>query len=168
MASIHSNADITIYASGCHDSSQSLFSPRNDITTQEKSIDYLNGKEVFIATRLPHEATFVLRAPKGAQKDFALIERGWIYQEVYLSRRMLSFTKYAIEWMCNETFGCECNFHVFGQTVPKQLGKQGQTGFAHPVYKSRKWSEIVEAYSRRKFTFECSRLPTLAGIARYL
>jgi hypothetical protein len=109
----------------------------------------------------------VFRAPGRAEKDFASVERGWIYQEVYLSHRLLSSTKHEISWMCYETFGCECNFHVFGQPVPKQLGKQGHTGFTYPAYKSMKWSEIVEAYSRRKFTFEGDRLPALAGIVRY-
>jgi hypothetical protein len=42
--------------------------------------------------------------------EFPLLQRGWVYQERYLSPRVLHFLNNELMWECNDMNACECGF----------------------------------------------------------
>ncbi|KAK0710600.1 heterokaryon incompatibility protein-domain-containing protein, partial [Lasiosphaeris hirsuta] len=84
-----------------------------------------------------------------------LLGRGWVYQEQWLSRRILHFTQHELVWVCNETTACECGRNQFG-VAPSTF---------EVSCRPSRWEDMVHEYSSRAFTQMTDRLPALAGIA---
>ncbi|KAK3356628.1 heterokaryon incompatibility protein-domain-containing protein [Lasiosphaeria hispida] len=162
MAQVYSNAELTVAATWCHGSGQSLFSRRND-SDNEFAVAHLpsvsDRPPLFIRRAPPH---FQWTTGSDAASDsepfclWPLLSRGWVYQEQWLSRRILHFTRHELVWVCNETTACECAQNQFG-TAHSTVGEvSGQPS---------RWQDIVHEYSSRAFTQVTDRLPALAGIA---
>lgn len=90
-------------------------------------------------------------------------ERGWTFQERYLSRRVLFFGEHGL------FFECRMHRRLEGYESPiqrslafyKHLENNDDWAILH-----MSWKRIVEEFSARSFTFEKDRLPALAGLAK--
>ncbi|KAF3071705.1 hypothetical protein CFAM422_006280 [Trichoderma lentiforme] len=166
MASIYTNAELTVAASWCDQPDQSLF--RDHSTPQEISVDVaqIDGQSIFIRRRKHHftwlgiESSADTMAAENPDFEWPLLNRGWVYQEQLLSRRMLHFTQNELIWECFEETRCECgwynnNTRIFG---------------ARDWYKrspaSKAWSQVIKGYAKRPLTVTTDRLPALAGIGK--
>jgi len=156
MASIYANAELTIAATWCTDSGQSLFRNRGDDEYFPTDVTYVGDNPVFIREMLPH--IFEGDEHPNAAEEWPLLSRGWVFQEQVLSRRMLHFTRQEVVWQCKTTRACECGSYIFDRDE-----QRGFTGPADAI--SRPWPDIIEQYSGRNFTFLKDKLPALAGIA---
>ncbi|KAE8441884.1 hypothetical protein EG329_004190 [Mollisiaceae sp. DMI_Dod_QoI] len=104
-----------------------------------------------------------------------LLSRAWIFQERFLSPRVLHFHAASLVWECHsalylEPYGLE-DFSIQRTTsdIPLRLKKVfAKLDFpettslleAHDL-----WLSFVSEYSRLKLTYETDRLPALSGIA---
>lgn len=166
MASVYSNAYLTISASVSTSPDSGLFYPENSYLPtfgppwghpQPMSIDVI-----------------VLGS---------LAKRGWCLQERCLSRRILHFGEQQIHWECP---GATCSEHVGrdptqspehvldmfspmvlgprgfrGEPEPEQQRLQGQHVYEDPYHR---WYEIMKDYTGRLLTKETDRIPALLGL----
>jgi hypothetical protein len=93
-----------------------------------------------------------VRSPYYSSNDFedirgSWIDRGWVFQEKFLSRRLL-------------IFGGNMLHPEFGEAstlMPRMVGTS-------LTYNS--WRQLVHIYSGSQLTFEKDRLPAISGLAR--
>ncbi|KAK4452696.1 heterokaryon incompatibility protein-domain-containing protein [Podospora aff. communis PSN243] len=186
MAHVYSNADVTVAATWCHGSGQSLFSSRHGSNFLDVDLPGTGCQSpMFVRLSIPHFQGkngaptlgmgdgYTDSASEGASQSgeddegqlttspnalWPLLGRGWVYQEQWLSPRIIHFTKHEIIWTCRETTACECSFYEFGKG-----NRHGPPTFEET--REWEWTAIVEQYCKRDFTQIADRLPALAGIA---
>jgi hypothetical protein len=82
--------------------------------------------------------------------------RGWTFQEQYLSRRILFFSKSTVFWECHELRDApRAREHFLG---PQLSGRV----FREPA--AADWTDIVQEYSGRFLSDPHDKLPALSGI----
>ena len=160
MASVYANAELTLAATWCAGSGQSLFQDNSKDNSTAVDVRDMDGTPVFLRPVWPH---YTGRDTEGllADTEWPLLTRAWVYQEQFLSRRMLHFTRHELFWECNEALICECRWYDPGDNSSAPL----QSHHKRPAA-SKEWSQIVSEYSRRDLTFRTDTLPALAGIAK--
>lgn len=119
--------------------------------------------------------------------DEPVFRRGWTFQELLLSPRVITFDNSQITLKCRETafrpvFDTHLNFDygcfdlpasVFGLQTDLDL-HPGRTQDERPVQRrlhndqEKVWRSIIEEYSRRDLTYFGDRLPGLAGMVSEL
>lgn len=182
MASIYKNATFTISAMHCGGSNESLFSDPKQ-TLPAGFVGHLGDIPVHLEHHIPHPFRYMLSREVGLE-DFDdtidpsldLLNRGWVYQEVLLSPRILYFLAKEIMWRCRRYTVCQCARHDFDDISKEShpygfkvdIGKIGKTYYAERgcrqlVYGN--WASIVKQYSAKDLTYPEDRLPALAGIA---
>lgn len=167
MADVYSNAELTLSATWVPGTGQSLFNPREDpgeFSTMDIGPIQPNGTHpFFLRPTMPHFDVDRLdvsnRRFVASPGSWPLMHRGWVYQEQFLSRRSLHFTRHELVWVCREKQTCECG----------RLD-QHQDDIPEDAYEPpSRWQTIIEAYSKRTLTKPSDRLPAIAGVAaRYL
>jgi Heterokaryon incompatibility protein (HET) len=161
MASVYANAELTLTATWCAGSGQSLFQDNSGNNSTAVDIRDVHGVPIFLRPLWPHYT--VRDAEEGllAETEWPLLTRAWVYQEQFLSRRMLHFTRHELFWECNEALDCECGWYRPGDNSTIPLISQ----YKQPAA-SKQWSQIISEYSKRNLTFKSDILPALAGIAK--
>ncbi|KAK5264440.1 hypothetical protein LTR96_010202 [Exophiala xenobiotica] len=90
-------------------------------------------------------------------------DRGWVLQEVLLSRRVLHFGHHCLAYSCLESFTCECS-ECRRPTINLRESFTGQVQLASVTV----WHMLVQNYTRRQLTVARDKLPAIAGLAAYL
>ncbi|KAK1829280.1 heterokaryon incompatibility protein-domain-containing protein [Podospora conica] len=162
MADVYSNAELTLSATWVPGVGQSLFCQRQDpaefSTTNIGPIQANGTRPCFIRPRIPHFNADNLETGWSdlyERKYWPLMDRGWVYQEQFLSRRSLHFMRHELIWICLEKHACECGL----------LHKTEENLEVDPDPPLTMWKSIVEAYSQRVLTKPSDRLPAIAGVA---
>jgi hypothetical protein len=147
MASVYQGSDLTIAAASSPNSYVGLF---------------LNT--VPPALRIDEDARFgvqMLRAFGGNEDEIhesILNQRGWVLQEIVLSRRVVYFTNNQVYWHCQSLLASEDGF------LERNDRKVPPNQF---VYEQDFWRGLILDYSRRDFTFTTDRLAALVGLIRW-
>ena len=169
MGDIYSDASLIISAALGEDSHAGLFFERDPRTTQPCTLDIQYPKEDGVLTR----ETFLVFHDWYMPEPAYLDERGWTFQEKYLSRRTLRFSQQGISWTCASKPASEGlpmgliplnNKSDFDRYIRTDAAG-GQSHRLDISQKLRWWYHITEIYSRRIFTRESDRLMALAGLA---
>ncbi len=171
MASIYTNAELTVAATWCATSGQSLFGDRSGSDFAQVDVaSTVDGDPVFLRRVLPHftwqdiaNNWFAGSDFVDAEREWPLLSRGWVYQEQLLSRRMLHLTRSELIWECSGgRMDCECGWYRASdesqQVLIRSQVKQPVAG--------KSWGTIVGEYSKRDLTFGTDKLPALAGVAQ--
>ncbi|KAE9379643.1 HET-domain-containing protein [Stipitochalara longipes BDJ] len=161
MASVYANAELTLAATWCADSGQSLFQDNSGTNITAVDVRDVDGTPIFLRPVWPHYTERDTEDDLLAETEWPLLTRAWVYQEQFLSRRMLHFTRHEIFWECNEELDCECGWYRPGNSSKIPLVSQ----YKRPAA-SKQWSQIISEYSRRDLTFKSDSLPALSGIAK--
>lgn len=98
MADIYENAYITIAATKSASSSGGCYSEISDKYVARPILGYQNA---FARVKLPGLPTHWSQF--GRQKELPLFNRGWIYQEIRLSHRVLHFCAQEVIWACRKS-----------------------------------------------------------------
>lgn len=155
MATIYRNSYITIAASICWHSHESMFPLSNEMSFLGPSGDSFSLQ---IRRRVDHCA------------KLPLMKRGWFFQERLLSPRVLHFGAGELIWECMEITTCECK--NINPEVIFWHGKARLHGgnLSHLVADGLKevWHSLVENYSRLKLTYESDIFPALSGAAKWM
>lgn len=187
MASIYSNAYITLAATGpardgCFFSrwiQPSLLNSNIKAPVHSHEITSRKTPNLKIYARLRLDGiynSFTSGVTISILEDSApLLSRAWVFQERFLSPRVLHFHSASLVWECRsalyiEPYGLE-DFSAQRTTsdVPLRL----KTIFAKLDYPEATslvevhdlWLSLISEYSRLKLTYETDRLPALSGIA---
>ncbi|PMD19534.1 hypothetical protein NA56DRAFT_705705 [Hyaloscypha hepaticicola] len=109
MASVYANAELTLAATWCAGSGQSLF--RDDSGNHNSTFDITekNGVSIFLRPVWPHYMERDAEEGLLAEAEWPLLTRAWVYQEQFLSRRTLHFTRHELFWACNKVLDCQNN-----------------------------------------------------------
>jgi hypothetical protein len=129
-----------------------------------------------------------IRWPSGISRPGEILStRGWTFQEMVLSPRILEYTSRQLEWNCNQGDKEETEFdddEPFAHDLYKglmwlrngsNLPQHSPEHFLqHPQYPNyqrsisiyRRWYLLIQGYSHRKLTKPTDRLPAMAGLAR--
>ncbi|KAI9777863.1 MAG: hypothetical protein M1839_008540 [Geoglossum umbratile] len=165
MANIYENAFITIAAGRAPDTLAGCYSK----TDPE-----------FIANLVPgyHDAYIRQEPPKfpthWGERDrsgvWPLLNRGWVYQEMRLSRRVLHFCSQEVMWECHTVRKSESG--CSDEDLDSDLPRYGWTKYENvPYWKLTEnprllWYRTVQEYSRLKLTFEEDKMPALAALTQ--
>lgn len=161
MASVYANAELTLAATWCAGSGQSLFQGNSGNQSSAVDVRDVDGTPIFLRPVWPHYTVRNTEEGLLAETEWPLLTRAWAYQEQFLSRRILHFTRHELFWECNEALDCECGWYRAGHNLVIPLVVQYKRLAA-----SKQWGQIISEYSRRNSTFKSDRLPALAGIAK--
>ena len=162
MAAYFSNARTTLAAAAAENSAMGLFSMWK---LQEEPIELqgmIDSQPYHLIARTPiiHSLDVNCNSPK-----FPLLGRGWVYQEITLSRRVLYFTSRELVWSCSSDAYCQCGLV---QEKPWPYIARIQEGYIGPIktYEPpdeltgakrdepwRLWHLYVSDISGRKFTY---------------
>jgi Heterokaryon incompatibility protein (HET) len=172
MAQYYQNSLVTIAATGCSEK-HGLFPP----ATRPKpynvvQLPYRNssgkhqGKFYVYQCDDQVEVSYGVGVPRSE-----LLQRGWVFQEWMLSRRLVCYTKRGVFYQCQTDPPRNENCEFIGSDV--WGGSMAQFTFLKPHFNfeaarslDKLWRELIEAYSGRHLTFpEKDRILALAGVA---
>lgn len=165
MADIYENAHVTIAATRAADSSGGCYSRRHP---------------KHLAKSVPgYEGVFASVEPTGLPVDFKLsaiplnlplLERGWVYQEMRLSRRVLHFCDEQVVWICQTSRRSEskCNDGVIDHfKTMKDISYEYMTHGIPSRDPKLLWYRCVHEYSRLQLTYpNKDRMAALAGLVK--
>ncbi|KAK2770106.1 tol protein [Colletotrichum kahawae] len=165
MSDIYENAYVTIAATRSADASGGCFSRRHP---------------KYLAEPVPgYEGVFVSVEPPGLPVDFKdsliksnlpLLDRGWVYQEMRLSRRVLHFCDEQVVWTCQTSGFSEgkCDDWATPPVITHEDMSYEQMPFGLPSKNPRLlWYRWVHEYSRLQLTYpDKDRMAALAGLAK--
>lgn len=173
MALIYKNATFTISATKSRGSYDSLFSDPAKIAAGAYIGEMARVGAVRLEESPAHPFSYVEDEEHLGGRGLSLLDRGWVYQEVLLSPRILYFLHDEIMWRCQDFSVCQCaryDADVNDYNTSIKVHTRGSrisyvsNGRKHQIA-SRSWAEIVFDYAGRQFTFPKDKLPALAGIA---
>lgn len=149
MGSIFTGSELTIAAASAEHSHQGLA-----LTVDGPRIYDLEND---IAIRWPAASLDLIT-------ESALYTRGWVFQEIVLSRRILNICSSQMYWHC-------CKF-----LRSEDGGRYSEKYFSHPATINSgsgqgiadKWQELIEHYSKTDFTYTVDRSPAILGPMRMM
>jgi hypothetical protein len=178
MASIYSNAFLTIAAASATDCHAGLHSTSGS-TQPFKKLEGCYSKDLYTHRLMPHVNEGQFRTGPAC---YPLLTRAWVYQERMLSPRILYFAGNEMNWECKQGRWCECGDMRYGlwdkgavQTASLRLEQQLARS-AHlqtPAATKRRrtsawifWAELVQGYALLDLSYTKDIFPALAGLAK--
>ncbi|KAF2669793.1 HET-domain-containing protein, partial [Microthyrium microscopicum] len=176
MCSVYENALVTFAAVDSPDNRTGMFLTSESRLTKKLDLRMADGTTSSVHARISrdrerlgiiHYNPFIQRA----SKTNILETRGWTFQELSLSTRILWFSCDELAWSCHEIGVCECK----PEPIPRSLCLSAN----HNVHPNRflactdddstswilEWMQIVDKFTLRHLSFQKDRLPALAGLA---
>jgi len=160
MAGIYSNAYLTLAASKATGPEDGCFSvtPRQYLSKEFEVIGLENKRVSTVYVRKPINHTV-----------WPLLKRGWVFQERFLSKRVLHFTGEEIVWECREQTLCECSHALTAWSPSDSLdSKSALDRHFSSVLVTQPgdiWRDIIARYTKLNLTFQKDILPALSGLA---
>jgi Heterokaryon incompatibility protein (HET) len=114
MASIYRQSYLTLCATRAVDGTSGLFTDTSDCMLKGSNSNEANF-QIFARQSIKH-MMYEFDA-----KSFPLLERGWVYQERFLSPRVLHFGPHELVWECTEEVDCECGKSKSSPLIPQRL-----------------------------------------------
>ena len=182
MGSYYACAKICIAASAASEGSVGCFFDRHPATVQPSPLPIrLSGSDastmflsrvdrVGVWMKIPDFMTPDGISPLGRVPP--LESRGWVVQEIIMSRRILKFGSSELEWVCDSKHASEGHpdekpplyahdkdcFDAL-RDLDSQISRFG------PRSKHNVWYDIVEHYTRCELSYKSDMLPALSGVA---
>lgn len=162
MAAYFSNACITLAASAAKDSSVPLFPT---CAPEPLHIEgHISGRPYHIMAlpSFPHP-----RGDSFRQEMFPLLQRGWVYQEIFLSPRVLHFSGGEVVYICRSDAWCQCDLADSNDHLSRNQVKETPhpSISRDPLQPWQVWNIYVSDLSYLSFTYEKDRLAAMAGLA---
>jgi hypothetical protein len=164
MGTIYKNGYLTIAAARSRHCGDDLFSPASAFET-------IHGNnqqgESFSLLLNPYGKSFAPASVYHPNRESVdqlnpLSSRAWVFQERYLSRRVVYFREHELVWECQKEMCCECGFEYSGVPDWEQFVKKE---FTYAASNPDFWHKIVRIYTRLDMTQVADRLKALLGFA---
>ena len=182
MGAYYACAKICIAASAASEGSVGCFFDRNPVIVQPSPLPIrLSGSNLptmFLSQ--VDRVTIWMRMPELKTSDgFSplanvppLESRGWVVQEIIMSRRILKFGRYELEWVCESKHASEGHpdekpplythdkdcFDAL-KDLDSQISRFG------PLTRHNVWYDIVEHYTKCELSYKSDILPAISGVA---
>lgn len=149
MAEVYGNASVTIAATAASHSRQGFLFERKPA---KRLVGQVWGPDetAYYARMVSSEST-LLSAP--------LSKRGWVLQEMVLSKRVVHFARDQLFWRCRTSMKSEDGFIDQNQSDRSTFWNLDSVESAR-----RSWWSRAEDYSSRQLTKEKDKYPALAGL----
>ena len=183
MASIYQNCVLVISAAKSPSAYDGLYAV---FPSRCKSYPVRVGAEtVYVRVSLTHIRG--LHVPHASQPILLpTLTRGWIFQERFLSPRVLHFGPEEMSWECLEVSACQCTAHdpdassapdCFGgsarYTQMLDRAARPKTYYNRLRWQSMEeselqvvWHRMVEDYTKLRLTYERDIFPAISGLAK--
>jgi hypothetical protein len=164
MGSVYQRSALNIAAAGAAENSDPCFSQRDPSSIRPVLV------ETTWEGSSQNKYYLIDEGIRSAEVDFSpLRKRAWVVQEVWLSPRVLNFTKTQLWWECIELEACE----AYPNGVPNEWFVSGGLGSISGKFKwaddvestHRRWNQLAEQYSACRLTVISDRMMAFAGIA---
>lgn len=164
MASIYTNAYLTIAATASEDSSGGLFRERKP--PLEAEFQALGVSKVEDRADLDvHRFSFLNSPPfETLLSKSPLFKRGWTLQETILSRRMVHFTSSQLVWQCWSGLQSEDGSLHRARRDKSYL----PVSISTPSEIRSSWRSWIIDYSKRKLSKAADKMATLTGLTKYI
>ncbi|KAK8078493.1 hypothetical protein PG996_004663 [Apiospora saccharicola] len=144
MGKIYANAFITIAATKSKNGTGGYYASRSLGHVEAWPIE--EGK-IYVREQMPY-----FKPGKIGLQQAPLLSRGWVYQEMMLSPRVLHFCEQDVSWNCRTEYKSESGFN---DAFVNEVGEPSSEG-----------KRSVNDYTRLALTKDKDRLPTLAALAQ--
>ncbi|KAF2451226.1 hypothetical protein P171DRAFT_1616 [Karstenula rhodostoma CBS 690.94] len=166
MQTVYSNGMLNITASRAASSNEGMYSSRNPrlikpaIIQGSNNLGMTNGLHLLINYQM-----------KPGVRSQRLNERGWVFQERLLSRRVIHFEEEQVYWQCCSSTKCEtypAGYNkYFDYRFPFDLPKKNYCNGSAERWDS--FTRLVHGYSGLRFTFpNKDKLAAFASIAQHI
>ncbi|KAH7079927.1 heterokaryon incompatibility protein-domain-containing protein [Paraphoma chrysanthemicola] len=166
MADIYEGASITIAASASRDSSQGCFRETHASYVGQRLDGY---KGIHVRRQLPRMASRT-STPAVDIESWPLLSRGWCYQEIALSPRIVHFAAQEVIWQCRHEQIHESTETSASTTVSSgHFDIHSRQRFSDPRgidFTKARWAQAIQDYSQLGLTFQKDKLPAIAAIAK--
>jgi hypothetical protein len=163
MASIYQNAHLTIAATKSSESAGGCYTS----TKPEFLAKFIPGTNIYVRQQPPK---FPTHWSQHNLQEWPLLNRGWCYQEMRLSRRVLHFCSQEVIWECGRKRRSEsgCSDEDTGKDEPRyNWSKYDAVPYWKLAQDPRKlWYRTVQEYSRLQLTFGKDKMPALAALTQ--
>lgn len=153
MSEIYGGSSLTIAATAAPDGSYGCLQEQDLSLIPEQTFSPSNAG-TFVLRDLDLYQHQILESP--------LAKRAWVYQERFLSHRVLHCASQQLFWECQEDIFCE----TFPGSMPGMIGHD-HWWFQFRSYCLAAWSDIVKQYSRCFLTRKSDKLVAIAGVAKW-
>lgn len=181
MASVYSNAYVTIAATGGPDASHGLFFDRPEqsylrVALKPTATTNNTGGDALVFPLLKSKE--FIRVYRVNMVGEPLADRAWAFQERLLSKRILHFASDQISFECLEGTVMEDGLRMLSRyfhahpgkgaaersIIESQRGKEAKPGsYQRAVVEW--WYSLLRTYGDRKLTFPSDKFPALSGVA---
>ena len=100
------------------------------------------------------------------QLSIPLQQRGWVFQERLLSRRIVHFMEQELWWECRESFTCECGNHDNKTLGINKYWEANPRKLSFPKSIQGQWESMVQTYQMKSLTYPSDIFPALQGLAK--
>ncbi|KAF2134979.1 HET-domain-containing protein [Dothidotthia symphoricarpi CBS 119687] len=160
MADVYQNAFVTIAATASAKPTQGCFKETHRVYQGEILPGY---EDLHVRLRTPDRRFW---QDNDMRKDYPLLERGWTFQELSLSSRIVHFCADEVVWQCRHGVFRESSpgkdMAYFVRLYPRTY-EQYDTELL-----LKQWHEVIQVYTERELTFQKDRLPAIAAIAKHM
>lgn len=163
MADIYENAVFTVAATKSRDGSGGCFAETNAKYFSKLVPGY---QDIYVRQELPR---FPSHWGEFDSRQWPLLNRAWIYQEMRLSRRVLHFCAEEVVWICRTAQRSEsgCNDADFSDGRYFRNTQYSSIPYLHLQENPRLlWYRNVQEYSRLQLTYESDKMAALAGLTQ--
>jgi hypothetical protein len=165
MSEIYSNCYLTISAMSYENNSYGFRHVRPEDTPPHHALCTLPGYQgttINVRSMVEHRS----------RKDY-LKYRGWAFQELLLSPRVLHLTSTAMAFECDTCTVLERGpdsdaLYGFDTDRKRFVFAASDTGDNTPSKYYDRWLQLVQSYSQLELTYKTDRLPALSGIASHV
>jgi hypothetical protein len=162
MGRVYAGADLTIAGAAGSDANAGLPGVRPDSRSTKQHLAEINGLQL-ISTRRPYSLSM---------KRSTWNNRGWVFQEVNLSHRLLVFTEDQMFFHCQSAIWCEDT----NLEIPPELGHSALEEQHHHTHGKvpldlrpiKRYFLLVSQYCRRQLTDENDSINAIRGILNLL
>lgn len=186
MASIYQNAQLVISASKASNAEDGLYStvgPEFAMHTITYSPEDGSDETLCFRRSFTHIPNY-LDQQFGLAAAFPTSGRAWIFQERFLSRRVLHFGFEELTWECLECTTCQCRdqdtLHTSKSTAVTPANGLSMGHISHPksyfgmgalrsLEKGElqtRWHRLIEEYTKLNMSYEKDIFPAISGLAQ--
>ena len=164
MRDVYSNSVLTIAAVWGKDSHAGLETPDSGVPVSQLPAIQMDNSEP------PTEKSGIEEAFRAAVGQTIWSTRGWTFQEMCLSRRLLAFTQKGLFFHCGSCVYSEAGYEqlcpVSALRGAEVVSRPGCIFTIEPGHQLKTYLAMVQQYSTRQLTFESDEADAMKGILR--
>lgn len=176
MASIYQNSALVISSSKSDDAYGGLyaeFAEEHKAHTIALRTTDTSSESIHVRLALTHNQRLERKYGLESQTLTPIFTRGWVFQERFLSPRVLHFGPEELAWECFEASTCQCRltqeipgtgWHNSSNRklyyCPATWQTMGPRGLAIA------WTQLIEDYTRLTLTYDKDIFPAISGLAK--